>query len=54
VNSPIKLSRTPVEVVRGADRPGGHTRAILQGQLGMDDRTIDELMADGVIGEEVE
>jgi len=54
VNSPIKLSRTPVEVVRGADRPGGHTRAILREQLGLDDGTIDELMADGVIGEEIE
>src|SRR5690606_8461902 len=30
VNSPVKLSRTPVAVTRGADSPGGHTRAILK------------------------
>jgi CoA:oxalate CoA-transferase len=54
VNSPIKLSRTPVEVVRGADRPGGHTRALLREQLGMDDKAIDALMAEGVVGEDFE
>jgi len=54
VNSPIKLSRTPAEVVRGADRPGGHTRAILKEALGMDDVKINELMAAKVVGESFE
>jgi crotonobetainyl-CoA:carnitine CoA-transferase CaiB-like acyl-CoA transferase len=51
VNSPIKLSRTPVQLTRGADRPGAHTRAILQRQLGLDDEAIAGLLADGVVGE---
>src|SRR5690606_28641433 len=49
VNSPVKLSRTPVEVTRGADRPGGHTRAILKQALGLDDARIDALYASGVV-----
>jgi CoA:oxalate CoA-transferase len=49
VNSPVKLSRTPVEVTRGADSPGGHTRAILGDALGMDEARIDELFAAGVV-----
>jgi crotonobetainyl-CoA:carnitine CoA-transferase CaiB-like acyl-CoA transferase len=51
VNSPIKLSRTPPQVTRGADRPGGHTRVILREQLGLDDEAIDRLMEAEVVGE---
>jgi CoA:oxalate CoA-transferase len=50
VNSPVKLSRTQVEVTRGADRPGGHTRAILKEALAMDDARIDALIEAGVVG----
>jgi CoA:oxalate CoA-transferase len=51
VNSPVKMSRTPAKVTRGADRPGGHTRSILKQALGMDDAKVDALMAAGVVGE---
>jgi CoA:oxalate CoA-transferase len=51
VNSPLKYSRTKVEVKRGADRPGGHTKAILQEQLGMSDAEVSQLMAAGVVAE---
>jgi CoA:oxalate CoA-transferase len=51
VNSPLKYSRTRVELTRGADRPGGHTKAILQEQLGLSDDKVAELMAAGVVAE---
>ena len=51
VNSPVKLSRTPVKLTRGADRPGGHTRAILLDVLGKNEAEIERLLADGVVGE---
>lgn len=51
VNSPVKLSRTPVKVTRGTDRPGGHTRSILKDVLGKSDAEIDRLYAGGVAGE---
>jgi CoA:oxalate CoA-transferase len=51
VNSPLKYSRTKVDVKRGADRPGGHTRAILKEQLGMSDEAIDELITAAVVAE---
>jgi crotonobetainyl-CoA:carnitine CoA-transferase CaiB-like acyl-CoA transferase len=51
VNSPVKLSRTPVKLTRGTDRPGGHTRSILKDVLGMPDAEIDRLYAEGVAGE---
>ncbi len=51
VNSPVKLSRTPIKLTRGADRPGGHTREILRGVLGKDEAEIERLFAEGVIGE---
>ncbi len=54
VNSPLKYSRTKVEVKRGADRSGGHTRSILQETLGMDDAAIDALYGEGVVGETIE
>jgi CoA:oxalate CoA-transferase len=49
VNSPIKLSRTPVKVTRGADSPGGHTRAILKDTLGLEDARIDSLFEAGIV-----
>jgi crotonobetainyl-CoA:carnitine CoA-transferase CaiB-like acyl-CoA transferase len=51
VNSPVKLSRTPVQVTRGADSPGGHTRAILKRVLGYDDAEVDRLVESGTIRE---
>jgi CoA:oxalate CoA-transferase len=51
VNSPVKLSRTPVKLTRGADRPGEHTRDILRVVLGKDEAEIDRLYADGIVGE---
>jgi len=50
-NSPVKLSRTPVKLTEGADRPGGHTRLILSGVLGMTEEEIERLYAAGVVGE---
>ena len=49
VNSPVKLSRTPAQVTRGFDSPGGHTRAILKDVLGYDDAGIDALFEAGVV-----
>ncbi len=51
VNSPVKLSRTPVKLTRGADRPGGHTRDILRDVLDKDEAEIERLFAEGVVGE---
>jgi crotonobetainyl-CoA:carnitine CoA-transferase CaiB-like acyl-CoA transferase len=51
VNSPVKLSRTPVKLTEGADRPGGHTRAILKDVLGTPADEIERLYADGVVAE---
>ena len=50
VNSPIKLSRTPAKVARGADRPGGHTHALLGEVLGMSTDEIDAMIAEGIVG----
>jgi CoA:oxalate CoA-transferase len=49
-SSPLKYSRTPVALDRGADAPGGHTAAILRDVLGLDDASIATLAAEGVIG----
>jgi CoA:oxalate CoA-transferase len=49
VNSPIKLSRTPVAVQQGADAPGGHTVSILRSVLGMTESEIAALAAEGAI-----
>jgi CoA:oxalate CoA-transferase len=51
VNSPIKLSRTPVTLTKGADSPGGHTRQILESALGMTDAEIETLLEAKVLGE---
>jgi crotonobetainyl-CoA:carnitine CoA-transferase CaiB-like acyl-CoA transferase len=51
VNSPVKLSRTPVKLTRGTDRPGGHTRDILRDVLSKDEAEIERLFAEGVVGE---
>jgi CoA:oxalate CoA-transferase len=50
VNSPIKLSRTPPSVARGADRPGGHTHALLGEVLGLSQGEIEAMIDEGVIG----
>jgi CoA:oxalate CoA-transferase len=48
-NSPVHLSRTPPEVTRGADAPGGSTDAILAGELGLNPDEIASLRAGGVV-----
>lgn len=49
-SSPLKYSRTPVTVDRGADAPGAHTADILRSVLGLDDAEIARLESTGVIG----
>jgi crotonobetainyl-CoA:carnitine CoA-transferase CaiB-like acyl-CoA transferase len=50
VSSPIKLSRTPHDIRKGADSPGGHTRELLRSVLNLSDADIDADLAAGVIG----
>jgi CoA:oxalate CoA-transferase len=47
--SPMKFSRTAAGPHRGADRPGGHTAAILKQYAGLSDEQIQDLVARGVI-----
>ena len=47
---PIRFSRTPSRVERGAPLAGEHTRAVLH-EMGKTDTEIDALLARGVIGE---
>ena len=49
-SSPLKLSRTPAQVTEGADRPGGHTEAVLRDELGLSEEVIAHLLAERVIG----
>jgi CoA:oxalate CoA-transferase len=49
-NSPLKYSRTPVDVDAGADPPGGHTESILRDVLGLGDDELVRLTDAGVIG----
>jgi CoA:oxalate CoA-transferase len=49
VNTPLKYSRTAVDVSVGADAPGGSTREILRRILGMDETQIEALGRAGVI-----
>lgn len=49
VGSPIKLSGTPVEYLRAAPMLGEHTDDVLKQQLGLDDKRLAELKAQGVI-----
>jgi CoA:oxalate CoA-transferase len=49
VNSPLKYSRTKVQVERGADPVGAHTADVLRRVLGMSDNRIAELRRTGVI-----
>lgn len=46
---PIRFSKTPSAVARGAPLAGEHTREVLA-EAGYDDATIDRLAADGAIG----
>ncbi|OAI40336.1 hypothetical protein AYO38_06035 [bacterium SCGC AG-212-C10] len=48
--SPVKYSRTPVEITAGADAPGASTGRILGTYLGLSAAEIQQLMADGVVG----
>jgi crotonobetainyl-CoA:carnitine CoA-transferase CaiB-like acyl-CoA transferase len=47
---PIRFSRTPAAVARGAPLAGQHTREIMR-ELGRSDTEIDVLLARGVLGE---
>jgi len=47
---PIRFSRTPCRVDRGAPLPGQHTREVLR-DLGRTDADVDALLARGVVGE---
>ena len=48
-NTPVKLSRTPGGAVRGASKPGEHTRVLLS-DAGFSEDAIDALIDAGVIG----
>ena len=48
-NSPVKLSRTPVEVTRGFERPGAYTREALREVLGYNDERIGKLIESGAV-----
>jgi CoA:oxalate CoA-transferase len=49
MGSPLKYSRTPVVVARGADAVAGHTADVLRRWLGMSDAEIEALAAAGVV-----
>ncbi len=49
INSPVKLSRTPTEVNRGAPELGEHTEEVLKGILGIDKEEIRQLREQNVI-----
>jgi CoA:oxalate CoA-transferase len=48
-NTPIKLSRTPAKLEKGAPGLGEHTHEVLSGMLGLDEAKIKTLEAMGVI-----
>jgi formyl-CoA transferase len=50
VASPIRLSATPVEPSVPPPLLGEHTRVVLRDVLGMEERDIDALLRDGVVG----
>jgi crotonobetainyl-CoA:carnitine CoA-transferase CaiB-like acyl-CoA transferase len=56
VEAPVVIPGNPVKLSKMAEGPesrvpwlGEHTRAVLHEELGLDDSTIDELVADGVV-----
>ena len=53
-NTPVKHSRTPGGAVRGAARPGEHTREALSQRAGFSDEVIDDLLARGVVRDQPE
>jgi crotonobetainyl-CoA:carnitine CoA-transferase CaiB-like acyl-CoA transferase len=50
VASPLKLSDTPVVEPRTPPLLGEHTDEVLRERLGLSDRRIDELRAQGIVG----
>jgi crotonobetainyl-CoA:carnitine CoA-transferase CaiB-like acyl-CoA transferase len=50
VASPLRLSRTPVQVLGPAPRLGAHTREVLHEVLGLAPDEIVRLFADGICG----
>jgi crotonobetainyl-CoA:carnitine CoA-transferase CaiB-like acyl-CoA transferase len=50
-NSPVKLSRTPPEVTKGFERPGGSTRSLLREVLGYDEERVDRLIESGAVSD---
>ena len=53
-NTPVKHSRTPGGAVRGASRPGEHTREALSQRAGLSDEVIADLLARGVVRDQPE
>lgn len=49
VNSPLKYSRTSVEIRAGADAAGGHTRSLLREKLGLSDEQITRLAEEHIV-----
>jgi CoA:oxalate CoA-transferase len=48
-NTPVKLSRTPAKIEKGAPGLGEHTHEVLSGLLGLNEARIKELEARGVV-----
>ena len=49
VNTPVKLSRTPGGIRGSSPDMGQHTRAVLDELLGVDDATVDDLLARDIV-----
>ena len=49
VNTPINLSRTPGGVRGSSPDMGEHSRAVLRDDLGLDEATLDDLVAREVV-----
>jgi crotonobetainyl-CoA:carnitine CoA-transferase CaiB-like acyl-CoA transferase len=51
VASPIRMSHTPVQYRTTPPQLGQHTRAVLSEVLGLSEQTMNELQAQGVLGD---
>jgi crotonobetainyl-CoA:carnitine CoA-transferase CaiB-like acyl-CoA transferase len=49
VRNPVRFGRTPIEYDRPPPPLGADTTAVLQDRLGLDDQTLADLAARGVI-----